>query len=91
MNKKSWSTIRVGVVVVWEYNDIFWWRCGGDSIGRWRSIMMKQATADLSEVERVVTGFPVARVAAVGPADHRVETVVRVGGVLDQPHGTVWV
>lgn len=42
-----------------------------------------------SEVERVVTGFPVTRVAAVGPADHRVETVVRVGGVLDQPHGAV--
>lgn len=42
-----------------------------------------------SEVERVVTGFPVTRVAAVGPTDHRVETVVRVGGVLDQPHGAV--
>lgn len=44
-----------------------------------------------SEVERVVAGLPVARVTAVGPADHRVESRLRVGGVLDQSHGTVGV
>jgi len=42
-----------------------------------------------SEVERVVAGLPVARVSAVGPADHRVETRFRSGGVLDQPHGAI--
>jgi len=49
----------------------------------------RRVSAASSEVERVVAGLPVARVSAVGPADHRVETRFRSGGVLDQSHGTI--
>jgi len=53
---------------------------------RWR--VAGFADADL-KVERVVAGLPVSCVSAIGPANHRVESCFWVGGVLNQPHGTI--